>query len=124
MEFFGVEATIFMKFFRGRPIFFRGKTHIFKEVFKGECNLIIKSLEVRRQYKSSTGEGRGRGYRHQPNGTGDNNFVKRLERRKRPDRSSKVFPNIPIGPNRNGPFHLISNRNLRNFGLNGNRPSF
>ena len=31
-------------------------------VFKGDCNLIIKSLEVKRQYKSSTGGGRGRGY--------------------------------------------------------------
>ena len=23
---------------------------------------------------------------------------------------SKVFPNIPVGPNRNGPFYMISNR--------------
>jgi len=77
MEFFGVEATIFMKlFFRSIPIFFRGKTHIFKEVFKGECNLVIKSLEVRRQFKSSTGGGRGRGYGHRPSRTRDNNFVK------------------------------------------------
>ena len=26
--------------------------------------------------------------------------------------------------NRNGPFHLISNRNFRNFGLNRKRPLF
>ena len=32
--------------------------------------------------------------------------------------SSKVFPNIPIGLNRNDPLHLISFRNFRNFGLN------
>ena len=32
--------------------------------------------------------------------------------------------NIPVGPNRNSPFHLISNRNFRNFGLNGKRPIF
>ena len=76
MEFFGVEATILMKFFRGRPIFFRGKTHIFMEVFKGECNLIIESLEVRKQFKSSTGGGRRRGYGHKPSSTRDNNFVK------------------------------------------------
>ena len=25
---------------------------------------------------------------------------------------------VPVGPNRNGPFHLISNRNFQNFGLN------
>ena len=37
---------------------------------------------------------------------------------------SKVIPNIPVGKNRNGPFHLISNRNFRNFGLNGKRPIF
>ena len=37
---------------------------------------------------------------------------------------SKVVPNIPVGPNRNGPFDLISNRNFRNFGLNGKRPIF
>ena len=37
---------------------------------------------------------------------------------------SKVVPNIPVGPNRNGPFHWISNRNFRNFGLNGKRPIF
>ena len=36
---------------------------------------------------------------------------------------SKVVPNIPVGPNRNDPFHLISNRNFRNFELNGKRPT-
>ena len=38
---------------------------------------------------------------------------------------SKVVPNIPLGPNRNtgnGSIHLISNRTLRIFELNGNRP--
>ena len=38
------------------------------------------------------------------------------------DWPSKVVPDIPFGPNRNGLFHLISNRNFRNFGLNGKRP--
>ena len=38
-------------------------------VFKGDCNLIITSVGVRRQYKSSTGGGRGRGYGHRPSGT-------------------------------------------------------
>ena len=31
---------------------------------------------------------------------------------------SKVFPNIPVRPNQNGLFHLISNWNFWNFGLN------
>ena len=67
-----------------------------------------------------------KGSRIQKSVTGDNNFVKwkgtfRSDRPKRPDRS-KVVSNIPVGPNRNGPFHLISNRNFRNFGLNGKRP--
>ena len=37
---------------------------------------------------------------------------------------SKLVP-IPVGPNRNGPFHLSwgANRNYRNFGLNGKRPT-
>ena len=30
----------------------------------------------------------------------------------------KVVQNIPVGPNRNDPFHLISNRSFCNFGLN------
>ena len=38
---------------------------------------------------------------------------------------SKLVPNIPVGPNRNGLFHLSwgANRNYRNFGLNGKRPT-
>lgn len=32
--------------------------------------------------------------------------------------SSKVFPNIPVRPKQNGLFHLISNWNFWNFGLN------
>ena len=65
-------------------------------------------------------------------GTGDNNFVKwelahfgSTDRNKRTGQSgplSKVVPNIAVGPNRNGPFHLISIRDFRNFGLNGKRP--
>ena len=35
---------------------------------------------------------------------------------------SKVFPNIPVGPKWNGPFHLISNRKFRNFELNEKHP--
>ena len=35
---------------------------------------------------------------------------------------SKLVPNIPVGPNRSGQFCLISNQNIRNFGLNGKRP--
>ena len=34
----------------------------------------------------------------------------------------KDVPNILVGPNWNGPFHLISNRSFRNFGLNWKRP--
>ena len=37
---------------------------------------------------------------------------------------SEVVPNIPVGPNRNGPFHLISYHNFRSFLLNGKRPRF
>ena len=33
-----------------------------------------------------------------------------------------VVPNIPVGPNQNGPFYLISNRNFWNLGLNGKHP--
>ena len=64
-------------------------------------------------------------------GTGDNNFVKwelahsgLIDNKKRTGQSgppSKVVPNIAVGPNRNGLFHLISIRNFRNFGLNGKR---
>ena len=37
---------------------------------------------------------------------------------------SKLVPNIPVRPNRNGPFHLMSQPNYRNFGLNGKRSLF
>ena len=33
--------------------------------------------------------------------------------------ASEVVPNIPIGWNRNGPFHMTSDRNYRNFWHNG-----
>ena len=36
----------------------------------------------------------------------------------------KVVPNISVRPNWNGPFHLISNRNFRKFGLYGKRPKW
>ena len=35
---------------------------------------------------------------------------------------SLVVPNIPVGPNRNGPFHLTFNRNYRNLWHNGKHP--
>ena len=35
------------------------------------------------------------------------------------DKWIKVNRNIEVGPNRNGPFHLISKQNFQNFGLNG-----
>ena len=64
-------------------------------------------------------------------GAGDNNFFERelahfgsTDRNERTDQSgppSKVVPNIAVGPNRNGLFHLISIRNFRNFGLNEKR---
>ena len=44
--------------------------------------------------------------RIQKSGTGDNNFVK-WKRTFESDRPSKLVPNIPVGPNRNGPFHLM-----------------
>ena len=46
MEFFGGEALIFTRFFRGKPIFFRGMTQFFrgKPIFYG----------VRRKGKSLT----------------------------------------------------------------------
>jgi len=37
---------------------------------------------------------------------------------------SKGVPNTPVGPNRNGAFHLISNRNFRDFALNRKRPMY
>ena len=68
--------------------------------------------------------------RMQMRGTGDNNYVKWKGPSALPkwaDRSewwpSKVVPNIPVGPNRNGPFHLVCNRNFRNFGwMKSERP--
>ena len=54
--------------------------------------------------------------RIQKSGIGDNNFVK--------CKGTKMVPNIPVRQNRNGSFHLISNRNFRDFGLNGKRPIF
>ena len=35
---------------------------------------------------------------------------------------SKVIPNIPVGRNRNGHFHLNSDRNFRNLWHNGKHP--
>ena len=39
---------------------------------------------------------------------------------------SEVVPNIPVGPNRNGPFHLISYHNFRSLSFlpSGKRPRF
>ena len=34
----------------------------------------------------------------------------------------EVVPNIPVGPNRNGPFHLTSARNFGKFCLNDKHP--
>ena len=56
----------------------------------------------------------------QKSGTRYNN----LANGKEPSRTDQIGPylkvvqNIPIGPNRNDPFHLISNRSFCNFGLN------
>ena len=36
----------------------------------------------------------------------------------------KVIPNIPVARNRNGPFHLNSDRNFRNLWHNGKHPLF
>ena len=36
----------------------------------------------------------------------------------------EVIPNIPVGRNRNGPFHLISDRNFRNLWHNGKHRYF
>ena len=70
--------------------------------------------------------------RIQKSGAGVNNFVK-WKGRFRSDRPEmkrhgkkglpwKLVPNIPVGPSRNGLFHLIgTNWNFRNFGLNGKR---
>ena len=55
------------------------------------------------------------------NGKGHFGPTDRNERTGQSGPPSKVVPNIPVGPNQNDPFHLISNGNLRNFGLNGKR---
>jgi len=60
--------------------------------------------------------------------TWDNNFVKwkgtfQSDRPKWPDRS-KLFPNIPVGPNEMVSSIWCTNRDFRNFGLNGKRPLF
>ena len=44
--------------------------------------------------------------RIQKTGTGDNNFG-RNDQTGHCGPPSKLVPNIPIGPNRNGPFHLM-----------------
>ena len=58
----------------------------------------------------------------QKSGTGDNNFVKSKGNFGPPDRNdqtgrsgptSKLVPNIPVGPNGNGPFHLILPTKMR-----------
>ena len=68
--------------------------------------------------------------RIQKSGTGDNNFAKWKGLFGRTDPNewtgqseppSKVVPNIPVGPNRNGSLDLKSNQNLRILGLNGKR---
>ena len=69
--------------------------------------------------------------RIQKSGTGDKNFAKWKGLFGRTDPNewtgqseppSKVVPNIPVGPNRNGSLDLISNQNLQILGLNGKRP--
>ena len=66
----------------------------------------------------------------QKSGTGDNSFASAKGHVGLTDRNdqtgqrgppSKVFPNIPVGPNQNGPFHL---KDFRNFWLNGKSPRF
>ena len=54
MEFCGGWALIFIKFFRGRPIFFSWVNPYFMEVFRGESNF-IQSSAVKRKVRSSTG---------------------------------------------------------------------
>ena len=55
--------------------------------------------------------------RIQKSGTGDNKFVKL--------KGTKVLPNcVPVTENRSSPFHFISNRNFRDFGLNVKRSIF
>ena len=38
------------------------------------------------------------------------------------DRPSKLVPNIPVGPNRNGPFHLMNQRKFPEFGVEWKAP--
>ena len=70
--------------------------------------------------------------RIQKSGAGVNNFVKwkgrfpsdrpEMTRHGQTGSPSKLVSNISVGPNRNGPFHLIgTNWNVRNFGLNAKR---
>ena len=66
---------------------------------------------------------------YKKSGTGDNNFVKWKgafqSDRPRSSQSgppSKLVPNIPVGPNRNGPFHLMYQPKFLNAGSNGKRP--
>ena len=55
----------------------------------------------------------------QKSGTGDNNQGRgHFGPNDRNDTNGQSGPQIPVGPNRNGPFHLISNRNFRDFRLN------
>ena len=65
------------------------------------------------------------------NGTGDDNFVKWkrqfsfTDQNDQTDQSgppSKLVPNILVGPNQNGPFHLMYQLKFPEFGLNGKRP--
>ena len=68
--------------------------------------------------------------RIQKSGTGDNNFVK-LKRDISVDRNdqtdhrgppSKLVPDIPVGPNRNGPFHLVYQPKLPEFWVKWKAP--
>ena len=55
--------------------------------------------------------------RIQKSGTGDNKFVKL--------KGTKVVSNcVPVTENRSSPFHFISDRNFRDFGLNLKRSIF
>jgi len=57
--------------------------------------------------------------RIQKSGTGNNNHGRgHFGPNDRNDTNGQSGPQISVGPNRNGPFHLISNRNFQDFGLN------
>ena len=69
--------------------------------------------------------------RIEKSGTGDNNFGKwkatfRSDRTKWPDRSQwtppKLVPNIPVGPNRNDPFHLMNQPKFPEFWVEWKAP--